>query len=570
MQDLLTQYLDIWATAQSPKPAGGRGRGRKANGKLSPHGLKKLRELILELAVRGKLVPQNSTDEPASVLLDKITKEKARLIKEGKIKKQKKLPEISEEEKPFELPGGWEWSRVVGVFDLQYGKALPAKKRNESGRVDVFGSNGIVGKHTEALIDDPCIVIGRKGSAGALNKAIRPSWTTDVAYFLVPPKDFDFDYTFLFLQSLRLDELGKGIKPGVNRNEAYMLVGAIPPTAEQHRIVAKVDELMALCDRLERQQTDSNATHQTLLKTMLATLITAAGHDEFAEAWQRIKDHFHTMFTTEQSIDQIKQTILQLAVMGKLVPQNPSDEPASVLLDKIAEEKRQLIKKGKIKKQKKLPKIIEKEKQFVLPEGWEWVRLRALSEIRGGKRLPKGHSFVPIETPYIYIQVTNMKRGTILKDNLKYISEETHSEISRYTISKDDLYITIAGTIGDVGIVPKYFDGMNLTENAAKIIFSNVDKIWLQKTLSSESLQQQFTKKTNQLAQPKLALHRVASSCIALPPLAEQHRIVTKVDELMTLCDTLKARLSEAQTTQIHLADAMVEQAVSQEADRDD
>ncbi len=192
------------------------------------------------------------------------------------------------------------------------------------------------------------------------------------------------------------------------------------------------------------------------------------------------------------------------------------------------------------------------------------MRLGAFCEIKGGKRLPKGHSFSPIETPHIYIQVTNMKGGTISSDNIKYISEETHSEISRYFISKDNLYITIAGTIGDVGMVPEFFDGMNLTENAAKMIFSKVDKVWLQKTLSSKALQHQFTEKTNQLAQPKLALHRVVSSCVALPPLAEQQRIVAKVDELLAFSDNLKARLIDVQNTQIQLADAIVDQVVGE------
>ena len=336
--NLITEHIDIWTAAQTPKANGGRGRSSNANGPI--HGIKKLRELILELAVRGKLVPQNPNDEPASVLLQKIAKEKKQLIKDGKIKKQKKLPKISEDEKPFDLPEGWEWFRVGNVFDFQYGKALPAKDRDDSGEVDVYGSNGIVGKHTVALVSEPCIIIGRKGSAGALNMAIRPSWTTDVAYFLIPFHGFDFDYTFLILQALRLDKLGKGIKPGVNRNEAYTLIAALPPLAEQHRIVAKVDELMAICDQLEQQQTDSIATHQTLVETLLSALTSAADQAEFAKTWQQIAEHFDTLFTTDHSIDLLKQTILQLAVMGKLVPQNPTDEPASALLEKIAKEKK--------------------------------------------------------------------------------------------------------------------------------------------------------------------------------------------------------------------------------------
>jgi type I restriction enzyme S subunit len=373
------------------------------------------------------------------------------------------------------------------------------------------------------------------------------------------PYKMDERFFYTCLLSYKLENRGYARHFKV-LNENFM---ALPPLSEQHRIVAKVDELMALCDRLEERQNENDAAHQALVETLLATLTATANQGEFADAWQRIANYFATLFTTEHSIDQLKQTILQLAVMGKLVPQGPNDEPASVLLEKIAQEKARLVREGKIRKQEKLPDVGEDEKPFDLPIGWAWTRLGLFCEIKGGKRLPAGHTFSPVETPYLYIQVTNMKDGGITQDNLKYLSADTKSLISKYIISKDNLYITIAGTIGAVGMVPEYFDGMNLTENAAKIVFKDVDKAWLQKALSSEVLQRQFLDKTNQLAQPKLALHRVASSCIALPPLAEQHRIVAKVDELMALCDGLKARLKEAQTTQVQLADAVVEQAVA-------
>ncbi len=147
--------------------------------------------------------------------------------------------------------------------------------------------------------------------------------------------------------------------PAINDKQFFYGVVPIPPLPEQHRIVAKVDELMTLCDRLEKQQTDSNATHQSLITTLLNALTASADHTDFAASWQRIAEHFDTLFTTEQSIDQLKQTILQLAVMGKLVPQDPDDEPASVLLEKIAAEKARLVKEKKIKRQKKLPEIFE-------------------------------------------------------------------------------------------------------------------------------------------------------------------------------------------------------------------
>jgi len=540
MVNLITEHIDIWTASQTQKTKSGRGRGKNSNGQ-SPHGINKLRELILELAVRGKLAPQDPNDEPASVLLEKIATEKGRLIKEGKIKKQKPLPEISEDENPFELPMGWEWAFIPQVVtNDKY--AIKRGPFGSSIKKAYFVSSGYkVYEQQHAINDDFSlgeyyiddkkfnelkafevvpndIIISCSGTVGKV--AIAPAWTEpgviNQALLKLTLNEnaltndyFKILFPVYYMKTDTLSDLqGTAQKNMVSVDTLKKEPFPLPPLTEQHRIVAKVDELAALCDQLEQEQTESDGTHQTLIETLLATFIGAADQDELTEAWQRITNHFDTLFTTEHSIDQLKQTVLQLAVQGKLVPQDPTDEPASVLLENIAEEEAELIKEGKIKKQKPLPEITEDEKLFELPVGWGWVRLGAFSEIKGGKRLPKGHSFSPVETPFIYIQVTNMKDGTIIRDNLKYLSEETRSEISRYTISKGDLYITIAGTIGEVGIVPEYFDGMNLTENAAKIIFNEVDKAWLQKTLSSQTLQQQFIEKTNQLAQPKLALHR--------------------------------------------------------------
>ena len=257
--------------------------------------------------------------------------------------------------------------------------------------------------------------------------------------------------------------------------------------------------------------------------------------------------------TAPGGVARLRELILTLAVQGKLVPQDPADEPASVLLQKIRAEKDRLLAEGKSKRDKPLAAMAEEEKPFALQQGWEWVRLGQMTEIKGGKRLPAGHTFTDGKTPHAYIQVTNMKAGTIATEHLKYLKPETHAAIRNYTISDADLYITIAGTIGQVGEVPSECHLMNLTENAAKIVFRFLNKRWLREVLNSSICQSQFAEKTVQQAQPKLALHRIADSLIPLPPLAEQSRIVTRVEELMRLCDALEAkgRLEAAQHAQL-------------------
>ena len=257
-------------------------------------------------------------------------------------------------------------------------------------------------------------------------------------------------------------------------------------------------------------------------------------------------------------VARLRELILTLAVQGKLLPQDPQDEPASELLKKIRAEKDRLIAEGKIKRDKPLAEIAEEEKPFELPRGWNWVRLGQMTEIKGGKRLPAGHTFADGKTPYAYIQVTNMKAGTVATEHLKYLKPETQAVIRNYTISDADLYITIAGTIGQVGEVPAECHLMNLTENAAKIVFRFLNKRWLREVLNSSICQSQFVEKTVQQAQPKLALHRIADSLVPLPPLAEQSRIVTRVEELMRLCDALEAKGQLAATQHAQLVSTLL------------
>jgi len=234
-----------------------------------PAHVNKLRQAILQIAVQGKLEPQDPNDEPASELLKHIKTEKEKLIAEGKIKKQKPLPPITDDEIPYELPQGWEWSRLGKILTFEYGKGLTKQQRNEKGNIPVYGSNGIVGYHDQYLLDSPCIIIGRKGSSGALNICYTASWTTDVAYYCSPPKELDLEYIYISLKFLELGRLGKGIKPGLNRNEVYVQILSIPPLSEQKRIVAKVDQLMNLCDELETRLNQSKKDSEMLMQAVL-------------------------------------------------------------------------------------------------------------------------------------------------------------------------------------------------------------------------------------------------------------------------------------------------------------
>jgi type I restriction enzyme S subunit len=228
-------------------------------------------------------------------------------------------------------------------------------------------------------------------------------------------------------------------------DKARLALFPITSESEQHRIVAKVDELMALCDKLEQQQTAGSETHQTLVETLLATLTASADPAEFALSWQRIAAHFDTLFTTEKSLDQLKQTILQLAVMGKLVPQDPNDEPAGTLLEKIAKEKAKLIKEGKIKKQKPLPKIREDEKLCDLPEGWMWTRLGNLSaNVHYGYTASAIHGNSGIRL----LRITDIQNDSVDWETVPGCEIE-EKKANDYLLENDDVLIArTGGTIG--------------------------------------------------------------------------------------------------------------------------
>ena len=254
---------------------------------------------------------------------------------------------------------------------------------------------------------------------------------------------------------------------------------------------------------------------------------------------------------------QLKNSILQWAIQGKLVSQDPNDEPASVLLERIRAEKAKLVKEKKIKKDKNESiiyrgddnsyyekfiatgevKCIDKEIPFEIPQGWEWERLGNITTIKGGKRIPVGMNLSTIDTGHKYIRVADMKNHSIKNDDIHYITDEIYEKIKAYIISKDDLYITVAGTIGNVGIVPEEFNNANLTENADKIEIYALCKLYLLYTLLSDVVQEQIRECTTKVGQPKLAIIRIQNFLIPIAPLAEQKRISNRIEVLLPIVD---------------------------------
>ncbi|EHS1090657.1 TPA: restriction endonuclease subunit S [Vibrio cholerae] len=578
-EKLITDHIDIWTSAAQAKSSSGRGSGKKRE----LYGIKKLRELILELAVRGKLVPQDPSDEPASVLLERIAAEKAQLVKEKKIKKPKALPKISNE-KPFSVPESWTWTQLG--FVTNYGVCEKAESKDVQDSTWVLELEDVE-KSTSKLLrkvrfedrsfkSSKNVFLKKDVIYGKLRPYLDKVIVADEAGVctteMIPMRgycDFSPEFLRLVLKTPYFIEYANSSTHGMNlprmgTDKAREALIPLAPINEQHRVVAKVDELMALCDQLEQQTEASLDAHQVLVETLLATLTNSQDATELMANWARVSEHFDTLFTTEQSIDQLKQTILQLAVMGKLVPQDPNDEPAAILLERIAEEKAQLVKEKKIKKQKALPPIADDEKLFELPKGWEWCRLGEIYDVSSSKRIHV-KDYVENGIPFFRSkEIGELGRGNDISTEL-FISHNQYDAL-RYQLGfphpNDLMLASIGGSIGNNWIAderPFYYKDGNIT----KISHHSLSNPKFLKLFVDSAL---FWKQVNNgvagSAYNALTIIKIQNLVFPLPPLEEQLKIVTKVEELCAICEEVKQRLRDSQQTQLQLTDVIVEQAL--------
>ncbi|EKK0303188.1 restriction endonuclease subunit S, partial [Escherichia coli] len=557
VEKLIVDHMETWTSALQTRSTA----GRSSSGKIDLYGIKKLRELILELAVRGKLVPQDPNDEPASELLKRIAAEKAELVKQGKIKKQKPLPEISEEEKPFELPEGWEWVTLATVGEIVGGGTpksdnpqfwakngikwiTPADLYGLKGKYITSGARDIspagLSNSSARLMPKGSVLFSSRAPIGYVAIADAELSTNQGFKSCVPyiKESAEYIYYFLLASAKKIDAEASGTTfKEVSGAIVSKILLPLPPLSEQLKIVSRANELMSLCDQLEQQSLTSLDAHQQLVETLLGTLTDSQNAEELAENWTRISEHFDTLFTTEASVDALKQTILQLAVMGKLVPQDPNDEPASELLKRIAQEKAQLVKEGKIKKQKSLPPISDEEKPFELPEGWEWSYLSDIGILARGRSKHR-----PRNDPTLYADGTIplVQTGDVARSNgciNTYSALYNQLGLSQSKLwNKGTLCITIAANIADSGILnfdacfPDSVVGFTPYENEIPVLYFHYFMMTIKSTL------EKFAPST---AQKNINIDILSQLFFPCPPLEEFHRIVDKVQNLLSVCDVL-------------------------------
>lgn len=591
VKKLITEHLDIWLTAETEKKSG---RGRSSNSSNSIYGVQKLRELILELAVTGRLTNQKK-DEDAKELLGCLLAERAELIKQKKIRNSK-VNSIDKSQFHVDIPDNWEVCNLGSIskkltdgshnppanngsgFPMLSSQNINDSKidfENPSRFVDQSGFE-IENARTDIKTGDVLLTIVGTIGRSAVVPQEAPKFVLQRSVAVIQTGINPYYLSLYFHSPLCINyflEHGKGTaQKGIYLNKLSDLPLALPPLEEQQRIVAKVEELMQLCDQLEQQQSLSTEAHDQLVDTLLNVLTNSSDVDEFQQNWQRISENFDLLFTTEYSIDQLKQTILQLAVMGKLVKQDPNDEPASELLKQITEEKAKLIKEGKIKKSKPLLEISNEEKQYEIPHNWVWARLDSLTSKIGAGSTPKGGKEVYVDSGIPFLRSQNVWNDGLALDDVAFISEGTHEKMSGTHVQANDLLFNITGgSIGRCALVATDFETANVSQHVT--IVRSIDKDlapFLHLVLRSSYIQKLVMDVQVGVSREGLSIGKLSQFLIPLPSLTEQKRIIKKVEILNSIIDSLQVSLRKLQKTKLHLADSLIVNALLDSKDNNE
>lgn len=498
-----------------------------------------LKNSILQLAIQGKLVEQRPEEGTAEELFAKIQEERQQLIVEKKIKKEKPLPEITENEKPFDIPESWILVRIKDFcLDIFSGKSPVYSKEitdykvigqaaNQQSGLDFSQLKYTVQEFWDAMeeryfLRENDVLLntlgnGTLGRSGIIKKIEYPLLTDGHLFVFRCSSDVLSRYCYYFLQFKKSD-IEKSANGSTNqtflslRNTVTWVI-PMPPIAEQKRIVAKIEELLPYIDRYE-------------------------------QAWSEL-EQFNSRFPED-----MKKSLLQYAIQGKLVEQRPEEGTAEELFSRIQEERQRLIAEKKIKKEKTLPEITEDEKPFDIPESWKWVRFGDISIFQGGYAY-KSTSYIPKSNNQV-IRLGNIKQGDFLPSEKQvFISDDLANETDQYRIKANDILISMTGTRRKKDYFYAVIIEENMLQDTAYYLnqrvgcfrtFNNIYPQFLYYVLRCETIREIiFTKETGTANQGNLGSEDIKKYVyIPLPPLAEQKRIVKKLEQLLPLCERLK------------------------------
>jgi type I restriction enzyme S subunit len=523
---------------------------------INPKNAKELKGLILQLAIQGKLTAnwreKNPNIIPANVLIKNILKDKERLIKQKKSKQKKQLSNVLEEEIPFELPKSWVWCRLGDITDLPYGKGLSKKDLTLEG-YDVFGANGIIGKYSSYLYEDEQLLISCRGAySGKTNISPKKCFVTSnslVCDFF--NKDLTYyKYFFYSITALPKNKIVTGsAQPQVTATNALPLPIALPPLEEQKEIVKVVETLFKEVELLEQLTVKRIGLKEDFVTSALNQLTTNNSNQELSF----LQDHFKSFFNETANIKKLRETVLQLAVQGKLTADwranNPDTEDASILLKRIQEEKAQLVKDKKIKKEKLLPAISKEEIPYELPEGWVWCRLQdVFKDLRYGTSKKCGYKLGANPV----LRIPNLKQGGIDITDLK-TTNLSEKELKDLSLTKGDLLIIRSNgsenLVGRSSVVTNVGLGYSFAGYLVRLqVFTGcIESSYLHTVLESAMIRTAIEGPLRTTSGVKnINSTEISRLIIPIPSGKEQKAIVQKVNALMALCDSLEQEVQQS------------------------
>ena len=507
---------------------------------------KALRQKILDLAIRGKLVPQDPNDEPAEVLLERIREQKQQMLKEGKLKKkdikndtiifkgednlhyekfQDGTVKCIEDEIPFEVPEGWAWARFLAITINRDSERKPisASQRTDVEKIyDYYGASGKIDKIDKYIFDEKLLLIGEDGANLVTRSkpiaffAEGKYWVNNHAHCIDSPDKSILQFICFFINAINLEKYVTGsAQPKMTQDNMNSILVALPPYKEQQLISQQLDIIWASIDKIEFEK-------ENVLKL----------------------------------VDNAKSKILDLAIRGKLVSQDSNNEPASVLLERIRAEKEELIKQGKIKRDKKESVIfkgddnsyyervgdiisnIDDEIPFEVPQNWEWSRLQTICyPITDGTHKTPTYS----DSGYIFLSAKNITTGKINWNDIMYIPKSLHDELySRVSPKMNDILLAKNGTTGVAAIVDRECEFViYVTLALLRVINNNISSQYLLKIIASNTIQDYFKSSLKGIGVPNLHLEHIRTTLIPIPPINEQNKIVEKIYQYYSLLDSI-------------------------------
>lgn len=533
-------------------------------------GIKKLRDVILQLAVRGKLVEQNPADEPAEVLLKKIRAERKSKEKPSKVVVDfvVQLNELG-----FQLPNGWCFDRVINLIKMTKGK----KPQNLQSSKTIYPyvnikafDHGIIDEWTDDDTAPQCaegdlLIVcdgSRSGYTGFAIAGVLGSTLAKIELYAGIEQKFFKIFTDANFRKFNTAMKGAAI-PHLDLPMFRSHPFPLPPLAEQKRIVAKVDELMALCDKLEAEQKAQAALKTQAVQSTLHHLTSAESPASFGTSINILERTFGNWFDDLANVKHLRATILQLAVQGKLVPQNPTDEPASDLLKRIEIVKERLVKEGKIKLPKPLSALDESTQPFDIPRNWSWTRFGTLVEHSEAGWSPKCEDSPRINDNWGVLKVSAVSWGKFKPEENKALPANLEPR-PEYEVMSGDMLISRANTAELVAksvIVEGCPPHLMMSDKIIRLrITPLVDLRYCNLVNASGTSRSYYADVAGgtSASMKNVSREQILSLAVPLPPLAEQKRIVAKVDELMTLCDQLEAHIIHTQTLNTYLMDSLI------------